>query len=265
MFARSATMNTLGKTMNNILALQIDTRESDWLKTWDKRPPKELTDTLISVQMLENGDAKVWCTDGSVLLIERKTPSDFLNSIPSDHIFDQAARMMAERESAGVLPFLIVTGEIHRNPQTGMCIIPGQKHGEGWNWDAVQGALLTIQEVGVPVIFCASEMEYGAALDRLARRNKRQMIINPTREIIPLSAQERVLCAFDGIGPDLARAILEKCSSLGWAFDVLTDMAKDAPKIPGVAFGRKQMIVKTLFGTLENAKLSVCDTSESAY
>ena len=245
--------------MSNILALQIDTRESDWLKSWDKRPPTELTGVLISVQMLENGDAKIWCADGAVLLIERKTPSDFLSSIPNDHIFDQAARMITERATNGVLPFLVITGEIHRNPQTGTCIIPGSKHGEGWNWDAIQGALLTIQEAGVPVIFCASEMSYAAALERLATRNKTTMRINPYREILPLSPQERVLCAFDGIGPELARAILEKCPSLGWALDTLTDLDKDAPKIPGIAFGRKQQIVKTL-GIPDKSKLSVCNT-----
>lgn len=243
----------------SILALQIDTRESDWLKTWDKRPPKELAGALISIQMLECGDAKIWCTDGSILLIERKTPSDFLNSIPQDHIFDQAARMMVERTTAGVFPFLIITGEIHRNPQTGGCIIPGQRHGEGWNWDAVQGALLTIQEAGVPVIFCASEMEYPAALERLARRNKKIMLINPTREIIPLTPQERVLCAFDGIGPELAREILQKCTSLAWALDTLTDLEKTAPKIPGVAFGRKQAIMKQL-QLPENAKIAIVST-----
>lgn len=250
--------------MNSILALQIDTRESDWLKTWDKRAPAELAGVLISVQMLENGDAKIWCTDGSVLLIERKTPSDFLNSIPQDHIFDQASRMMVERDATGIYPFLVITGEIHRNPQTGMCIIPGSKHGDGWNWDAVQGALLTIQEAGVPVIFCASEMEYANALIRLAARNKTTMRINPTREIIPLTAQERVLCAFDGIGPELAKSILQNVTSLGWALDLLTDLDKQAPKIPGIALGRKQQIVKTL-QIPENSKLSVCSTEVAAF
>jgi len=232
--------------MTAIMALQVDTRESDFIKRWDTRPPAELVGIPIAVAMLENGDAKIWCQGGKVLLVERKTPSDFLNSIPNDHIFDQVSRMMAERATAGVLPFLVITGEIHRNPQTGMCIIPGQKHGEGWNWDAIQGALLSIQEAGVPVIFCASEMEYAAALERLAKRNHSLMVINPTREIMPLTPQERVLCAFDGIGPELAGEILSRCITLATAISFLADLAPTCPKIAGIALGRKQAIRKTL-------------------
>jgi ERCC4-type nuclease len=196
--------------------------------------------------MLDDGDAKVWCTDGSVLLIERKTPSDFLGSIPNDHILDQTRRMMLERTATGILPFLVITGEIHRNPRNGGCIIPGSQHGDGWNWDSVQGMLLSIQEAGVPVIFCASETEYPLALLRLASRNKTQTLINPARFIDILTPQERVLCAFDGIGPELAAEILKRAGTLAWALSWLCDTTPTAPKIAGIATGRKLAIIKAL-------------------
>ena len=232
--------------MSAILALKIDTLEADWILRWQSNPPLILAGLLIANERLDTGDAKVFCADGKTLNIERKTPSDFLSSIPNDHIFDQVARMMQERRDSGELPFLVITGEISRNPQTGNCIIPGSRHGEGWNYNAVQGALLSIQEAGVPVIYCAGDMDYADCLMRLAKRNHTQMIINPTREIMPLTPQERVLCSFDGIGPELAKVILERCGSLGWALDYLCDLEPTAPKIPGIAFGRKQVIVKTL-------------------
>jgi ERCC4-type nuclease len=229
-----------------ILALKIDTREADWILRWAVSPPLILASAMIVNEQLPTGDCKVFCADGITLNIERKTPSDFLSSIPNDHIFDQVERMMQERRESGEFPFLVITGEILRNPATGNCIIPGSKHGDGWNWHAVQGALLSIQEAGVPVIFCAGDVDYPACLERLAKRNHHTMIINPTREITPLTPQERVLCAFDGIGPALAAEILERCSTLAWALDYLCDLDPASPKIPGIAFGRKQIIVKTL-------------------
>lgn len=243
--------------MTKILALQIDSREADWLKAWETRPPKEFAEIPIAVAMLETGDARVWCEDGTVLSIERKTPADFIGSIPNDHIFDQAGRMMLDRATTGSFPFLVITGEIMRNPTTGNCIIPGSRHGEGWNWHAIQGAILTIQETGVPVIFCAGDMDYAPTLERLAARKKSVTIINPTREIFPLTPAEKILCAFDGIGPELAAAVLERCdNSPAWALDYLTDLGDDLPKIPGIAMGRKRAIRGQL-GLKDTDKLSV--------
>lgn len=246
--------------MTAIMALQIDTREADWLLRWTHHPPALFREIPIINMLLDTGDAKVYCADGVVLNIERKTPSDFLSSIPNDHIFDQAARMMKERQESGGLPFIVITGEIFRNQQTGGCIIPGTRHGEGWNWHSVQGALLSIQEIGVPVIFCAGDDDYAPCLERLAKRNHSRMIINPTRETLTIDPQEKVLCAFDGIGPELAGAVLARCSTLGWALDVLTDVSKNAPKIAGIADGRKRAIRATL-GLQDNQKIAVvaCD------
>lgn len=245
--------------MTSILALQIDSREDTWLKNWQAQPPALFADVPILVQALDTGDAKVYCADGVVLNIERKTPSDFLNSIPNDHIFDQVQRMMQERRDNGALPFLVITGEILRNPQTGNCIIPGSKHGDGWNWNAVQGALLSILEAGVPVIFCAGDLDYAPCLERLAKRDHSKMIINPTREIMPLTPEERVMCAFDGIGPELAGRILEGCTTPAWALDVLTDMAPDAPKIAGIGEGRKKAI-RRILGLEDGVKLAIIAT-----
>jgi ERCC4-type nuclease len=242
--------------MSKITAIQIDSREADWLTRWQTNPPAIFADVPVVTAMLETGDARVWCADGHVLSVERKTPSDFLSSIPTDHIFDQAGRMISDRKATGALPYLVITGEIRQNTTTGGCIIPGSKHGEGWNWNAVQGAILTIQEAGVPVLFCGGDMEYAPTLERLASRGKSVTVVNPTREIFPLTPQEKVLCGFDGIGPELSEAILKACSNPAWALDALTDLGKDAPKIPGVAEGKKRLIRKIL-GLQDDQKLTV--------
>lgn len=232
--------------MTSILAMQIDSREDTWLKNWQSVPPALFADVPIMTMMLDTGDARIWCADGSILSVERKTPSDFLNSIPNDHIFDQVARMMEDNTGSGAIPYLVITGEIIRNNTTGNCIIPGSKHGDGWNWHAVQGALLSIQECGVPVIFCAGDSDYAPTLERLASRGRGSIKINPRREIIALSPQETVLTSLPGIGPELAAEIMRRCSTLAWALDYLTDLSPDAPKIAGIGVGKKQQIVKVM-------------------
>jgi len=242
--------------MAKLTFIQIDSREDTWLKNWQARPPEPLKDVPIIVEQLETGDAHLWLDNGTVLNVERKTPSDFLNSIPTDHIFDQCARMMVQRREFSWLPYLIITGELSRNPRTGNTIIAGSQHGEGWNWNAVQGALLSLQESGLPVVFCHSDVDYADALLRLANRNHTLMTINPQKEIMALSADERVLCAFDGIGALLAADILAAVPSPAWALDVLTDVSPTAPKIAGIGEGRKKAIRRAL-GLEDGNKLSV--------
>jgi ERCC4-type nuclease len=232
--------------MTSILAMQLDTLEADWILRWQTNPPAVLAGAIIANVRQEIGDARIWCADGSVLVVERKTPSDFLSSIPNDHIFDQAARMMIDRRDTGSIPYLVITGEVLRNPKDGTCVIPGSPHGAGWSWRSVQGALLTIQLAGVPVVYCAGDNDYATCLDWLASRNHGDIVINPGIEIGAITPQEKVLCSFDGIGPTLAGEILKRCGYLSTAIDYLCDLDPDAPKIPGIGMGRKQAIRKTL-------------------
>lgn len=232
--------------MSAILAMQIDSLEDDWLKKWDRTPPAVLKDAPIMVTRLPIGDARIWCADGILLSVERKTPSDFLSSIPNDHILDQVGRMRADYTQKHALPYLVITGEIRRDSATGKCIIAGSKHGEGWNYNAVQGVLLSIQECGVPVIYCDGDDEYAPTLLRLATRNHERSVVNPQRIIEPLTAQEQVLCAFPGIGPKTAGEILARATSLAWALSYLCDTSPTAPKIAGVGDATKLSVIKTL-------------------
>src|SRR5687767_10750731 len=89
-----------------ISAVLIDSREPDWVKalTFGSVPA--------SVQLLPHGDLTVCCDDGNILLIERKTPDDFLSSHRDERLFEQLS-LMKER---GNTPwcYVMVTGEFQR-------------------------------------------------------------------------------------------------------------------------------------------------------
>lgn len=72
----------------SISAIIIDSREPDWVKQLN------FGDIPTSVQLLEQGDLMAASNDGELILIERKTPDDFLNSLKSDRLMLQLANML---------------------------------------------------------------------------------------------------------------------------------------------------------------------------
>lgn len=212
-----------------ITAIMLDSREPDWAQklTFDKIPT--------SVTMLEAGDAWIACDDGTMVVVERKTPDDFLGSLANDRIFQQAEKLMDLRKERGWWPYVVITGDLQRGKNGNVITDRGQTN---WSYNAAQGAILTIQELGIPVLHCAGDIDYGACLLRLAKRDRRAISIKPMRDIIPMNLFETVLVSLPGIGLERARSILEKTSSPAWALDVLTD--PNGPKIPGVSDGTKR-------------------------
>ena len=51
------------------------------------------------VTQLETGDVQAVTDDGCTLVFERKTPSDFLNSLKDERLFPQMARMTELRNA----------------------------------------------------------------------------------------------------------------------------------------------------------------------
>jgi ERCC4-type nuclease len=153
-----------------IVAAMIDSREPSWVQslTFGGIPTV--------VQQLDAGDVHAVTDDGCVLMIERKTPDDFLNSLQDERLFPQLTRLVENRldEQAvqGKLttwPYLMITGQFERDSH-GKIVTPGRQ--TNWSWDAIQGALLTIQEMGVFVVQCGSDMDFEAAIMRLGKRSR---------------------------------------------------------------------------------------------
>jgi ERCC4-type nuclease len=186
------------------------------------------------------------CDDRSILLIERKTPSDLLNTIKQKRLFPQCQQMIE------ITPwsYVVITGILYRD-RDGFVTVGGQGH-TGWNFDAVQGALLTCQEMGIGVLTCGGDSDFEATVIRLCNRDRGTVRVKPPRETYLLKNGEAALAALPGIGPERVQAIMDRFSTVAGALEWLTNLDHKL-EIPGVAEGIKAR-VKAALG-LEGLKM----------
>ena len=217
-----------------ILAVSIDTREPKWVQDLQfGGAPKIIT-------AHDCGDVWVATDDMHNLVIERKTPDDFVNSIMDQGVFLQAMRMQQMREETGSIPFVMITGQILRNSDGTVFSTLERK----FIWNAVQGAKLSIQEMGVLVVECANDTDFEAAVMRLAERSRAEAIkLLPFRKVTILGGGATLLCGLPGIGVDNAGKVLDYCGSAGHALAELSLSEKDSTiKIPGIGPGMRNNI-----------------------
>lgn len=208
-----------------ISAIMIDQREPDYIKA-------QFPDAAVT--LLETGDAWVACNDGHILLIERKTSDDLLSSLKDGRLLEQISRLVNDRinqqlqgKSQTYWPYLIITGTL--SPDRNGKAYTGRE--TGWAWNAVQGALLTVQELGCYVVHCPSDTEYANTIRMLGNRDREEVIdILPQKEALPVDAKSVFLMGLPGIGLERARQILEWSNGiLAHALIGLTDTRIKSP------------------------------------
>lgn len=224
-----------------ITAVMIDSREADWVKklTFNGIPT--------SVVALDHGDLMAACDDGTMILIERKTPDDFLNSLRDERLFPQLATLRSVTPWA----YLVVTGELARGANDKVITDRGET---GWSWHAVQGALISIQEMGVFTTFSGGDMDYERCVIRLGNRERKPELLLKRPPVAPriLSIQENVIASLPGIGTERLQAVMSYTgNSAVWALIALTDPES---VIPGVPNSTKLKIRNTL-GLAEGTQL----------
>lgn len=154
------------------------------------------------VTALDAGDLWASCDDGELLVIERKTTSDLLGSIADQRLFQQALRMRERSRWA----YVVVTGYLQPT-HDGKTFVQGKA--TGWDWNAVQGALLDIQETGVQVVYCEHDNGYEATVQRLAKRSRAGRVLNNTaRPARVMTAAETILTSLPGIGLERAQDVM---------------------------------------------------------
>lgn len=177
-------------------ALMIDSREPEEIQRLDFGAPSVVT-------ALECGDLWASCTDGELLVIERKTPSDLLASIGDNRLFLQVQKMRERSRWS----YVVITGWLTPTHDNKTFV---NNRLTGWNWDSVQGALLTVQEMGVNVAYCADDHHYPKVVGWLARRERGAKVLPPAEHSVRvMSPGERVLTALPGIGLERAQQLLE--------------------------------------------------------
>jgi ERCC4-type nuclease len=170
---------------------------------------------------LETGDLWVKCEDGNTLIIERKEATDLMASIADNRLFNQAAKMRQVSNWC----YVVVTGKID---DANFIDDTGRK----WTYASIWGALLSVQEMGVMIIFCDGEDDFAPCIERLAKRNRGDIKVKPVRNAYVFGGQEAVLASLPGIGAKKAVDYLKMFDSLGESIMMLCS-PESAKAIPG--------------------------------
>jgi len=192
----------------SLKAVIIDTREPVWCKAMT------FGDAPVMVQELPAGDAWL-AVENATIAVERKgSISDLIASIADNRLFGQIGQMTATTSWA----YLVIT-ELPRLAE-GQLII-GNKLTK-WTWSALQGALLTVQELGAGVRWAVDDSEYRNVLKQLANRDRGNVVMRRKREAVMRSPGEEVLCSLPQISDGRAEALLRHCGSAANALVYLT-------------------------------------------
>lgn len=193
----------------SIKAILLDSREPNWIHKL------EFGGALKSVTALDYGDAWITTDTGDLVCIERKTPTDLLGSIKDNRLFAQLAGMRQRTPWA----YLVITGVL-TDTVNGMVV--ADERVTGWRWESVQGALLSAQETGVPIIYCRGDQDYEATICRLCGRERcKERVLEPTTQPRVMSPGEIMLTSLPGIGMERAQILLREfdnkpCDALAW-------------------------------------------------
>ncbi len=201
------------------------------------------------VTALEAGDLWASCDDGELLIIERKTTADLLGSIADGRLFQQAHKMRERSQWS----YLVVTGYLQPT-HDGKTFVGGKP--TGWDWNAVQGALLDVQETGVQIVYCEHDNSYEATVQRLAKRSRAgRVLMNTARPSRVMTAAETILTSLPGIGLERAQAILEEFETPAQALAWIT-WPDTVVEIAGIGNGIKGGVRRAL-GLTQSESLTV--------
>ena len=194
----------------SIQSLLLDYREPLWVQ---KLRPEGAT---VAVTQLTCGDLWIAAADGALLIVERKTADDLLASIADGRLFDQAAAMV----DMSPWSYIAIEGTLAPHP-SGTTLADGAP--VNWRWAAVQGALQTVQEMGVAVIYLSGPEELLPFLTRLAGRSRAAVRVGGPRKAELLAPGMALLMSLPGVGPDRAKTLLEQAGTAAFALSALTD------------------------------------------
>lgn len=219
----------------------IDSKEPKWVQELDFGAP-------ISINSLTAGD--VWLnTDSGIVIIERKTAGDLLNSITDNRATNQSHKM----RQISPYSYVVITDQIHP-AKDGKTLIyeDGKWVRREWYYNAIQGQILTIQELGIHVIYAAGENDFLSCCIRLAGRSREPVVIAPRRESYVLNPSEVFLSSLPNIGVKKAKELLETFPNVSTALYWLTNLDdKGLEKVAGIGKKTKEKILNALGEPIE--------------
>lgn len=224
-----------------IQSILIDNREPLWMQNI------AIDGAPTVVTQLQCGDMWLATHDEKLLIVERKTADDLLASIADGRLFDQAAAMTAMTPWV----YIVVQGELIPAPN-GRTIAAGRT--TGWRWSAVQGALQTVQEMGIAVVYLSeAQIDFHDYIIRLANRDRSVVRVGATRKPELLAPGMLLLMALPDVGPDRAKMLLEQTGSAAFALSAMTD---DMLNIIGIG-AETRAKARAALGLTDGARLEI--------
>lgn len=160
------------------------------------------------------GDVNLPLDDGNLLAIERKTPTDFVQSIFSGHLFDQVEIMAQHAKYSAV----IVTGRFTYTEKSDIVRIDDNREYPKWKGAAVRGAITTLQYSACPVIFCPPNKYCQMIFEVFNTVNKQdaRQTVKKNRIITfpPVDNRVEFIAQLPGTGFELSLILLLLCKFL---------------------------------------------------
>lgn len=213
-----------------ITAIMIANTEPDWVKNLSFGGIPKMID-----HDPKAFDANAITDDNCTLAFERKTATDFLNSLKEDRLFPQLTRLALtriEQERMDVqptyFPYLIITGQFLPGPD-GKVTADGRA--TGWSFEKIMGTILSIQEMGVFVVFANGDLDYQDCILRIGRRNRNpEMRILAPRPARMLGPKFDFLTGIPDVGIETTQKLLEwSDNNVAHILTGITDMEIKAP------------------------------------
>ncbi|WP_457615073.1 DEAD/DEAH box helicase [Methanopyrus sp.] len=158
--------------------------------------------------------------------VERKSESDFAQSLLDGRLMDQAREMTREFDRA----VLIVEGNPRREIEP----------------EAVDGALATLAvDFGISVLQSAGPEETAELLYRMAKRFEERQRPKPRRRRSARDLRVEMLSCIPGVGPELARRLLDEFGSIG---GVVNASPSELKRVKGIGERKAKEIRRFLWG-----------------
>ncbi len=158
--------------------------------------------------------------------VERKSESDFVRSILDGRLMDQAREMAREFDRA----VIIVEGNPRREIEP----------------EAVDGALATLAvDFGISVLQSTGPEETAELLYRMAKRFDERRRPRPRKRRSAEDLRVEMLSCIPGVGPELARRLLDEFGSIG---EVVNASPSELKRVKGIGERKAREIRRFLWG-----------------
>ena len=230
-----------------IKSVIIDSREPHWVQKLSFCGARK------AVMEMEFGDIWLTCNDGQTLVIERKEPEDFIGSMTSNRLIRQAAGLAGLRKG-GLWPYVMITGELNPGPN-GRTWVNGNLR--DIQFAAVQGLLLSIQEMGVFTYFAKNSQDLEDACIRLSNRNRDDILKLPAvkRTGKRQTSGEEFLAGLPGLSTELSALTIREAGSAARALEMITN-GEYLSKVGS----KKRVKIRECLGLKENQTLQIVTT-----